>query len=107
MDRREHNKGGTKAILWNNANRHRTQMPPIPYNIVRNEKKINGSQNYLRKDCGRQFPEIDEFWTYIGEKKNKVWLIYAYHWESGEIAGYVWGKRDLKTAKKLRYGTAS
>jgi IS1 family transposase len=46
--------------------------------------------------------EIDEFWTYVGEKKNKVWLIYAYHRESGEIAGYVWGKRDLKTAKKLR-----
>jgi IS1 family transposase len=46
--------------------------------------------------------EIDEFWTYVGEKKNKVWLIYAYHRESGEIAGYVWGKRDLKTAEKLR-----
>ncbi|MDR0562198.1 MAG: IS1 family transposase, partial [Spirochaetaceae bacterium] len=40
--------------------------------------------------------------TYIGEKKNKVWLIYAYHRESGGIAGYVWGKRDLKTAQKLR-----
>jgi IS1 family transposase len=25
-----------------------------------------------------------------------------YHRESGEIAAYVWGKRDLKTAKKLR-----
>jgi hypothetical protein len=29
--------------------------------------------------------EIDEFWTYVGKKKNKVWLIYAYHRESGEI----------------------
>jgi IS1 family transposase len=46
--------------------------------------------------------EPDEFWTYEGKKKNKVWLIYAYHRESGEIAAYVWGKRDLKTAKKLR-----
>jgi IS1 family transposase len=46
--------------------------------------------------------EIDEFWTYVGRKTNKVWLIYAYHRESGEIAAYVWGKRDLKTAKKLR-----
>ena len=26
----------------------------------------------------------------------------AYHRESGEIVAYVWGKRDLKTAKKLR-----
>jgi IS1 family transposase len=46
--------------------------------------------------------EIDEFLTYVGEKKNKVRLIYAYHRESGEIAGYVWGKRDLKTAEKPR-----
>jgi len=46
--------------------------------------------------------EIDEFWTYVGRKSNKVWLIYAYHRETGEIAAYVWGKRDLKTAQKLR-----
>jgi hypothetical protein len=46
--------------------------------------------------------EIDEFWTYVGNKKNKVWLIYAYHRESGEIAAFVWEKRDIKTAEKLR-----
>jgi IS1 family transposase len=46
--------------------------------------------------------EIDEFWTYVGKKKNKVWLIYAYHRGSGEIVAFVWGKRDLKTAQKLR-----
>jgi hypothetical protein len=33
--------------------------------------------------------EIDEFWTYVGKKKNKVWLIYAYHRETGEIVAYV------------------
>jgi IS1 family transposase len=41
------------------------------------------------------------------EKKDKIWLIYTYHRESGEIAASnqrfaVWGKRDLKTVKKLR-----
>jgi transposase-like protein len=46
--------------------------------------------------------EVDEFWTYVGEKKNKVWLIYAYDRESGEIVSFAWGKRDLRTAKKLR-----
>jgi IS1 family transposase/transposase-like protein len=46
--------------------------------------------------------EVDEFWTYIGDKKNKVWLIYAYHRATGEIVSFVWGKRNLKTAKKLR-----
>ena len=46
--------------------------------------------------------EIDEFWTYVGKKKNKVWLIYAYHRATGEIVAYVWGKRNYETAKKLR-----
>jgi len=46
--------------------------------------------------------EVDEFWTYVGNKKNRWWLIYAYHRESGEIVAYVWGRRDLKTARKLR-----
>jgi IS1 family transposase len=56
--------------------------------------------------------EIDEFWTYVGKKANKLWLIAdfqsdAYHRETGEIVAAnlrfgVWGKRDLKTAQKLR-----
>jgi IS1 family transposase len=46
--------------------------------------------------------EIDEFWTYVGEKKHKVWFIYVWYRESGEVMGYVWGKRELKTAKKLQ-----
>jgi IS1 family transposase/transposase-like protein len=46
--------------------------------------------------------EVDEFWTYVGNKKNKKWLIYAYHRASGEIVAFVWGKRNLKTAKMLR-----
>jgi hypothetical protein len=46
--------------------------------------------------------EIDEFWTYVGKKKNKVWLIYAYRREGGEVVAYVLGKRETGTAKKLR-----
>ncbi len=46
--------------------------------------------------------EVDEFWTFVGNKQNKQWLIYAYHRETGEIVAYVWGKRDLATAKRLK-----
>src|SRR5699024_1170837 len=46
--------------------------------------------------------EVDEFWTYVYRKKRKVWLIYAYARATNEIVAYVWGKRDLKTANKLR-----
>jgi IS1 family transposase len=64
--------------------------------LTASKYSIQPRQN--RYDC----LEIDEFWTYVKEKKNKVWLIYAYHRETGEIVAYVWGKRDLKTALKLR-----
>lgn len=46
--------------------------------------------------------EVDEFWTYVYRKKRKVWLIYAYDRATNEIVAYVWGKRDLKTARRLR-----
>lgn len=46
--------------------------------------------------------EIDEFWTYVQKKSNKIWLIYAYCRKNNEIIAYVWGKRDLATAKLLR-----
>ncbi|MDR2783900.1 MAG: IS1 family transposase [Treponema sp.] len=64
--------------------------------------KVLTSTKYRIKQNHYDRLEIDEFWTYAGEKKNNVWLIYTYHRESGEIAAFVWGKRDLKTAKKLR-----
>jgi IS1 family transposase len=46
--------------------------------------------------------EIDEFWSFVGSKKRKVWLIYAYERASGEIVAWVFGKRNLLTAKRLR-----
>ena len=46
--------------------------------------------------------EVDDFWIYVGNKTKKVWLLYAYDRIDGEIVGFVWGKRDLKTARKLR-----
>ena len=45
--------------------------------------------------------EIDEFWSFVGKKSNKVWLIYAYHRETGEVVAWFFGKRNAKTAIKL------
>ena len=39
--------------------------------------------------------EVDEFWTYVGNKKNKVWLLYAYHRFTGEF----WENVTLKQPK--------
>ena len=67
------------------------------YKIIKNLKYTHKPQKKWYECL-----EIDEFWTYVGKKENKKWLIYAYDRETGEIVAYVWGKRDSKTAKKLR-----
>ncbi|MDR1116306.1 MAG: IS1 family transposase [Tannerella sp.] len=64
--------------------------------LVRSRHMIRPKQPYY--DC----LEVDEFWIYVGKKSNRVWLIYACHRDSGEIVAFVWGKRDLKTAKELK-----
>jgi IS1 family transposase len=64
--------------------------------LVNSNKVITPKQQHYDK------LEVDEFWTYVGNKQNKIWLIYAYHRTTGEIVGYVWGERNYKTANKLR-----
>jgi IS1 family transposase/transposase-like protein len=134
-------------------------------NVVRNGKKAYKPQNYLCKDCGRQFIaehdrtykgtkaeinnaivralvrgcgirdvafilrvsigkvlsvlvnshydlkpkashyerlETDELWTFVGSKRRRHRLIYAYDRESSGIVAYVWGDRSAKTANRLR-----
>jgi hypothetical protein len=56
--------------------------------LTNSNYKINPKQSHYDK------LEVDEFWTYVGSKKNKVWLIYAYHRATGEIVAWVWGKRN-------------
>jgi IS1 family transposase len=64
--------------------------------LLRSNHKIKPKQQHYDS------LEVDEFWTYVGNKKNKLWLIYAYHRATGEIVAYVWGKRNSKTARNLR-----
>ena len=63
---------------------------------------VNSNHTLKPKQSHYDSLEVDEFWSYVGNKKNKQWLIYAYHRTSGEIVAFVWGKRNLKTAKMLR-----
>jgi IS1 family transposase/transposase-like protein len=63
---------------------------------------VNSNHTLKPKQSHYDCLEVDEFWTYVGKKSNKLWLIYAYHRSTGEIVAFVWGKRNLKTAKKLR-----
>ena len=45
--------------------------------------------------------QIDEQWSYVGRKSRKVWMIYAYAPQNGEILGFAMGKRNWKTVSNL------
>jgi len=45
--------------------------------------------------------QIDEVWSYVGNKEKKVWLLYAYCARSGEILAFAMGKRNVKTLEYL------
>ena len=64
--------------------------------LVKSAHQIKPKKRYYRRI------QVDEFWTYVGYKKNKVWLVYAYDPDTNEIVSFVWGKRNLTTAKQLR-----
>jgi len=64
--------------------------------LTNSDKLFTPKQNYY------DAIEIDELWTYVGNKANKMWLFYAYHRTTGEMISWVWGKRDYKTVRSLR-----
>ena len=78
------------------AETERVSIGKVLRTLSKSTYQIRPKQNYYES------LEVDEFWTFVGNKKNKQWLIYAYHRETGEIAAYVWGKRDLATVQRLK-----
>ena len=47
--------------------------------LQRSEHEIKPTQKHY------DVLQVDEFHTFIGHKKNKVWLIYAYHQKTSQI----------------------
>lgn len=45
--------------------------------------------------------EIDEAWSFVQKKENKVWLWFAYDTYAKQIIAFQDGKRDKKTLRKL------
>ncbi|MCS6832514.1 MAG: IS1 family transposase, partial [Flammeovirgaceae bacterium] len=45
--------------------------------------------------------QIDELWSYVGQKSQKRWIVYAYAPETDEILAYEIGRRNAATVRKL------
>ena len=63
---------------------------------------VNVNNDIKPKQGHYQKLQVNEFWTYVGHKKNKVWLVYDYDLDTSEIVAFVWGKSNLNLARELR-----
>jgi len=65
-----------------------------------NEKKIK--HNLIEKlHLERPILELDEIWSYVGSKTNKVWIWLALERQTRRIVGLAFGDRSEKTCRKL------
>ncbi len=61
-----------------------------------------GEESEIRpKHASYHLVQIDEQWSYVGNKRKKVWLLYAICKKSGEILAANWGKRSKKSVRAL------
>ena len=65
---------------------------------------VNSNQIITPKQPHYDSLEVDEFWTYVGNKKNKVWLIYAFHCAVGKIVSCVLANAIVKLQKRKHKG---
>jgi insertion element IS1 protein InsB len=72
-----------------------------PSTVIRRTKKIASG-------LARPYPilkgkcyEVDELFTYVGNKKNRICICYSLEPKSGEIIDVVVGKRNKKTLRKV------
>jgi insertion element IS1 protein InsB len=65
--------------------------------IIRNALQVELKPKYSRYTK----VQIDELWSYVGQQQKKVWMLYAYSAEDGEILGFAMGKRNSKTVSNL------
>ncbi len=65
--------------------------------IIRNAFPVDIEPQQLHHDA----VQIDEQWSYVGRKKKKVWLLYAYSARDAEILAFKMGKRNGKTVYNL------
>jgi insertion element IS1 protein InsB len=72
-----------------------------PRTVLRTLCKAAKNCQIIAKKTSYDSVQIDELWSYVGRKKKKRWLIYAYIPETKEIIAYVLGSRGLKTVQKL------
>lgn len=75
---------------------------PWLQNYVNNKYKSIPKEVKIRnKKKGRLTIQCDEMWSFVDNKKNKIWIWLAIDADSREIVGFHAGNRDLRGAGEL------
>ncbi|WP_208612550.1 IS1 family transposase [Xenorhabdus vietnamensis] len=72
--------------------------------VIRTFKKLTPRQVTTLPLTGSEIHlvcEIDEQWSFVGNKKNQRWLWYAWEPNKKRVVAHVFGDRSRKTLKKL------
>lgn len=69
--------------------------------VLKNILRMGKASEIRPKRNSYHLVQIDEQWSYVGNKQKKVWLLYAICKNSGEILAANWGKRNKKSIKAL------
>jgi IS1 family transposase len=69
--------------------------------VLRLLKKEAAAIELQPKQRVYQQVQIDEQWSYVGKKKKKVWMLYAYAVAEDEVLAFTMGKRSAKTVENL------
>ncbi|WP_299289228.1 IS1 family transposase [uncultured Mucilaginibacter sp.] len=69
--------------------------------VLRSILSMGKSSEIRPKHESYHLVQIDEQWSYVGNRQKKVWLLYAICKQSGEILTANWGKRNKKAIKAL------
>lgn len=69
--------------------------------VLRSILRMGKAAEIKQKCSSYHLVQIDEQWSYVGDKQKKVWLLYPICKQSGEILAANWGKRNKKSIRAL------
>ena len=73
----------------------------LPYYVNQKYYLIPKEAKVTQKKRGQRILEVDEMWSFVGSKQNKMWIWLAIDRFTKEIVGVYVGDRDRKAARKL------
>ncbi|MEG4065448.1 IS1 family transposase [Microcoleus sp. SVA1_A1] len=73
----------------------------LQFYVNKKYAQITQEVEVTKKNCGKLVIQLDELWSFVGNKQNKQWIWLALDMDTREIVGVWIGDRSRCSAKKL------